>query len=142
MLFSSGEDVRVIEADGGTVKKTSLIDGDVNDVQAGRCQNLIHFRGADGPNMVERVGLIGAIKELGSFVGATIQRLILPKREIYATEAKTLLISEVQVNCDGVLALILRVLRREKPVLVTVDRCSQIGQRIGVENTQAVGASG
>src|SRR5882672_12289351 len=68
--------------------------------------------------------------------------MIIPKGEVHATEAKALFIGKVYVNRHGVFALILRVLRREEQVLVTVNRGGQIGQRIGVENSQAVGTSG
>src|SRR5882762_6657851 len=138
--LSLRKNVRVAEADGGAVKKMSLIDGDAYDVQADGCQDFIHFRWADGPHVVDGVGLVGAIEVFWRFVCTAIERLVLPKSEVHATEAEPLLLGEVDVDSHGILALVLRVLCGEKPVLVAVDGSGEIGSRIGLQDAKPVGA--
>src|SRR6266446_9969537 len=92
--------------------------------------------------MVNRVGLVGAIEKLRRLIGSTIQRLKLPESEIHAAEPYPLLVGQVEIDGQRVLPLVLRMLRREKPVLVAVDRGSQIRQRIGIQYPQTIGTRG
>src|SRR4029077_20763388 len=98
-----------------------LIHRNVDLIQAEGEQHLIYLGGTDGPDMVEGVGLIGAIEEFGRLVGAAIERLVLMEGEIHTQEAKTRLIGQIEINGYCILALVLRVLGGEKPVLVAVD---------------------
>src|SRR6267378_3852011 len=132
--------IRVVEANLGAVKEIRLIDGDAYDVQAAGCQDFIHFRWANGPHVVDGVGLVGAIKVFWRFIGAAIERLVLPKSEVHATEAEPLLLGEIDVHSDRIFALVLRVLCGEKPILVAVDGGREIGCRVGVQESKSVRA--
>jgi len=49
-----------------------LIDRNMDVVETEREENFVDFCRTNGPNVIERVGLIGAIEELGSFIGAAV----------------------------------------------------------------------
>jgi len=51
---------------------------------------------------------LGRSKYFGVFVCTAIERLVLPKSEVHATEAEPLLLGEVDVDSHGILALVLR----------------------------------
>src|SRR5580692_2206582 len=129
-FLSSGEDVGIVEANGGAVQKMRLIDWNMDIVLAGGQQNLIHFGRADGPHVVDRVRLVRPVEELWCFISPTIQWLVLPEGEVHASQAEPLVLGKVYVDGYGVLPLVLRVLSRKEPVLVSIDRGSEIGQRI------------
>ena len=71
------------------------IDGNLHDILAGRDQDFINLRRADGPHIVNRAGLIGAVKKLRRAIRIAIQRLILQVGEIYGTEPEMVLFSQV-----------------------------------------------
>src|SRR4029077_10493687 len=77
-LFAGRENIRVVEADSGTVQEILLIHRDVDLVETKGEQNLIYLGRANGPHMVDRVGLIGTIEEFRRFIRAAVKRLILP----------------------------------------------------------------
>ncbi len=64
-----------------------MIHGNVDLIQAEGEQHLIYFGGTDGPDMIEGIGLIGAIEEFGRLVGATVKGLVLMEGEINTAEA-------------------------------------------------------
>ena len=82
--------------------------------------------------MIDGVGLVGTIEVLRGFIGAAVQRLVLPKSEVHAAEPQPLLFGQVHVHSNSIFALVLRVLRRKKPVSVTVDWRGEIWYRIPV----------
>src|SRR5207253_6799527 len=92
--------------------------------------------------MVNRIGLVGAIEKLRRLIGSAIQWLKLPESEVHAAEPQPLFVGQIQIDGQRVLTLVLRMLCREKPVLVAVDRGSEIWQRIRVQYAQTIGARG
>ncbi len=116
------------------------VHGDVDAVLAVGKQNLVYFRRADGPHVINRVGLIGAVEVFRGFVGAAIKRLIFPKREVHAAKPEALFLGEIDINRGSILPLVLRMLGGEKPVPVSVDRSGEIRHGISVQNTEAVSA--
>ena len=90
-FFSGRENVGIVETDGGAVQEMRLIDRNVDIVELNGQQNFVDFGRADGPHVIDRVGLIGAIEILWRFIGAAVKRLVLPKGEIYATQAEALI---------------------------------------------------
>src|SRR5260370_15018479 len=102
------EYIGIVEAHGGAVQKTWLIERDVDIVLAGGQQNLIHLGGADGPHVVDGVGLVGAVEELGRFVGAAVQGLVFPKTVVQPAEPERLLFGQGYVSSCMIRALVLR----------------------------------
>ena len=105
---------------------------DVDVVQAEGQQDLIYLARADGPNVVNGIRLVGTIEVLGGFIGTAIQRMVLLKSEVYAAEPQALVFGQGYVHGQGIFPLVLRVLRRKKPVSVTVDWRGEIWYRIPV----------
>ena len=116
-LFASRENVRVVEAEESrtlrgafcAIQKVCSINGDIDLVQAKGEQDLVHLVRAEGPDVVDGVGLIWAIKVFRSFVGVAVKRLILPESEIRTPELKALLAAQIEIDGVSIFALILRV---------------------------------
>src|SRR4029077_8001270 len=136
------ENVGIVQACGSAVQEMRLIDWDMNLVEAEGEQNFVHLCGANGPHMIKGVGLIGAIEEFGRLIGATVQGLIFPEGEIDAAKAQALIVGQIDVNGYCVFTLVLRVLRGQKQVLISVDRGGKVRRRISLENAQAIRTGG
>src|SRR5439155_20742673 len=89
--------------------------------------------------MVNRIGLVGAIEKLRRLIGSAIQWLKLPECEVHAAEPQPLFVGQIQIYGQRVLTPVLRMLWREKRVLVAVERGSEIWQRIRVQYAQTIG---
>ncbi len=132
------EDVWIVDARCGAVEEVRGIDRDVNVVETDRCESFVHQVRADGPDVIERVGLIRPVEVLRRLGGRAVQRLIFEERVVVAAELQTLLVGEVHIAGKRVFALILRVAGRT--VVVRSCRCQSrgFGERIGLQNAKAV----
>ena len=103
-------------------------------------QELVDLGGTDVPHVINRVGLIGSVEELRGFVCTAVQRLIFEEGEVHASEPQLLVAGQIEIDCDRVFALVLRVLRRKKPVVVAVNRRCKVRDRIGIKNSEPIRA--
>src|SRR5207245_9294074 len=74
--FSLRKDVWVIDSGNGPIKEVRGVNGNVDVVQTGGEQDLVDLRRADGPDVIQRVGLVGAVERLRRTIGAAVERLI------------------------------------------------------------------
>ena len=88
--------------------------------------------------MVQRVGLVRPVKELRCSIRIAVQRLILEIRVILPPKREPLPRRQVRIHRQCVLALIIGMPGRGKPVAVAPNVIREIGNRPGVQNTQPV----
>src|SRR5438552_12263898 len=81
---------------------------------------------------------VGAVEELRRFVGAAVERLVLKESVILATVSEALILRQIHIHGERVLALALRVRGIEKPVL-GAEGYRQIRGRKRLENSKAIG---
>src|SRR5579859_1465582 len=109
------EDVRVIDTEEtralgdslGAIQEIGGVNWDVYVVLNAAHQELIYLCWADRPYVINRVGLIGTVEDFWRFVGAAIQRLVLEKRKVHATEPNLLSVRDVPVDSGRILSLVL-----------------------------------
>src|SRR5215475_14284050 len=81
----------------GPIKEVRSVHGNVDLVEAEGNQNFVYLRGANGPNVVDRVGLVGAMEKFWCFSAAAIERLIFIKIEINAPETEALALRQIDI---------------------------------------------
>ena len=116
------------------------VDRNVDVIQTGRDQQLVDFRGTDGPHIVERIGLIGPVEELRCTVRVAVKRLIFQICEVHAAKLQPLFIGQVHIGAQCVFSLFRRVEPGREPVAVAADGSTQVGNRPGIQNPDAVRA--
>src|SRR5579872_4001020 len=117
-----------------------LVYRNVHIVQAYRGDQFVYFVRAQGPNVIERIGLVGTVEIFGRLGRRTVERLELEVGVIVAAELQALRVGEIDVHRQRVFARVRRMHRRHQVKLVAVDGAVQVRTRVGLQNTQAVGA--
>ena len=138
--FSLRKDVWVIDSGNGPIKEVRGVNGNVDVVQTGGEQDLVDLRRADGPDVIQRVGLVGAVEKLRRTIGVAVERLIFEIGKIHAAELKPLLVRQVHVGAQCIFVLFLCVEFRREPVAVATDRGGEVGLRPCVQEANAVRA--
>src|SRR6266852_5132188 len=80
------------------------------------------------------------MEKLGSAVGIAIERLVLQICVIHRVKPEALLLREVYIDTNGILALVERVQLRGKPVAVAADKGREVGNWPRIQDADAVRA--
>src|SRR6266850_1711643 len=145
--FPLREYVRVIEIAGycrlraclGAVEKVRRVDGYPYDVLACGDQHLIDLTRADGPYIVQRASLVGAIEKFRRAVRIAVKRLVLQIGEIRRAEPQPVLLRHVHIDRCCILALVESMPLRGKPVSTANER-SEVGSRPRIQDSDSVRA--
>ena len=120
-----------------SIEKMSRIDWDAHHILASRDQELVNCSRADGPHVIQRVGLVRSIKKFWSSIGVSVERLVFKIRVLLPAKREPLLGRYIDIHREGVLALMLRMQRRPKPVAVAADVVGEVGDRPRVHDPDA-----
>src|SRR5439155_8345338 len=93
--LARGKYIEVVDPRLCTIEEVRPVDRNVDVIQTGRDQQLVDFRGTDGPHIVERIGLIGPVEELRCTVRVAVKRLIFQICEVHAAKLQPLFIGQV-----------------------------------------------
>src|SRR5205807_70530 len=85
-----------------------------------------------------RVGLVRTVEEFRSTIGVSIQWLVLEVGILLPAKRDSLLCRYIHIHRKGILALMLRVKRRCKPVTVDADIVGKIWHRPRVQDPDSV----
>ena len=103
------EDVGIVDAHGGAVQEVGRVHRDVDVVEADRGQQFVDLGRADGPHVVQRVGLVGAVEDTSASGWCRRPAADIPrKRNSCAGTGCAGESAEVDIRGQSILALVLR----------------------------------